>query len=160
MTDLKRIFQIVAPILVIPAAVGGLVALQRAANRSYEAESFEINDWAARHVTRFDRNDDDMLEHDFEMLRPHPEGYTWSIRDLAQAADARGNRDAATGADEIATIMRDSDTGDGTKHPAGDGRLGGAEKAAFTKAYGPWSDGFHGREPRWRDQPLQRPGTT
>ena len=60
-----------------------------------------------------------------------------SIASLAQRADQLGNKDGTADHDEIVNVMKGYDKGDGDKHPANDGRLGGAEYRNFMKDFGP-----------------------
>jgi hypothetical protein len=110
--------------------------------------SFDVDGGAARAVAAYDRNGDGVIDvssshrhlGSSETTRYDASG-SHSIAELARMADLRGNRDGKATVAEIATVMRDFDSGGtsglfGLRDDRADGRLDGSERRRFLEKYG------------------------
>jgi len=131
--------------------VGGGIYLAVNASRN---RSQGIDAIASKYLTQFDQNSDSKINVEFEAAVreqktstyydsdgfPHTSRYTVteSMKPLAQRADAPpvGNGDGSASFEEMVKVIRTYDRGDGSKHAAGDGVLGGKERRDYNRDYG------------------------
>lgn len=131
-------------------AVGGLGYLAYNAIRN---QKVGVDERAGDFLSEFDSNGNDKINVEYESTTreqktsSHSSEYgtyytnyteTRSMKPLALRADSRpnGNGDGEATFEEILKVIKTYDKGDGSKHPAGDGILGGAERRNFNNAYG------------------------